>query len=289
MAEIFQQLLNGIIIGSSYALMAVGLTLIFGIMRIVNFAHGEFYMIGGVLCYLLIQTFKLDYFLALAAAVLLAMVLGAVLERTILRLLKDRSLDSTIIVTIGLSVFIQNVVLLWIGPVPHRIPTPFDNLPVALATLTFTPIQVFVVAVTALAMVGFHLLLRHTYVGRAMRATFSEKDAARLVGIDTDRIGTLTFVLGSGMAALAGALLGSIFLVYPSMGGVAVLKAFIVVIVGGLGNILGAVLGGLLLGMAESLVSGFVSSDYSEAIGFFIVIVVLLCRPQGLFGRKGQV
>lgn len=289
MTEFLQQLLNGAIIGSSYALMAVGLTLIFGIMRIVNFAHGEFYMIGGVLCYLLAQSLGLNYFAALAAAVLLAMVLGALLERTILRWLKDRSLDSTIIVTIGLSVFIQNVVLLWLGPVPNRIPTPFDNLPLMLGTLTFTPIQLFVVVVTILAMIGFHLLLRHTYVGRAMRATFSEKDAARLVGIDTDRIGTLTFVLGSGMAALAGALLGSIFLVYPSMGGVAVLKAFIVVIVGGLGNILGAVMGGLLLGIAESLVSGFISSDYSEAIGFFIVIVVLLFKPQGLFGRKGQV
>jgi len=287
--EFLQQLLNGAIIGSSYALMAVGLTLIFGIMRIVNFAHGEFYMLGGVFCYYLAQSLHLDYFVALAAAVVLAMALGAVLERTILRWLKDRSLDSTIIVTIGLSVFIQNVVLLTIGPVPKSIPTPFANVPMTLATLTFTPIQVFVVTITLLAMIGFHLLLRHTFVGRAMRATFSEKDAARLVGIDTDRIGILTFALGSGMAALAGALLGSIFLVYPSMGSTAVLKAFIVVIVGGLGNIMGAVVGALMLGMAESLVSGFISSDYSEAIGFVIVIVVLLLKPQGLFGRKGQV
>ena len=147
----------------------------------------------------------------------------------------------------------------------------------------------FVMAVTALVIVGFHILLRHTYVGRAMRATFSERDAARLVGIDTDRIGTLTFMLGSGMAALAGALLGSMFLVYPSMGGTAVIKAFIIVIMGGLGNVMGAIVGGLMLGIAEGLVSGFVSSDYSEAIGFFIVIAVLLFKPQGLFGRKGQV
>jgi branched-chain amino acid transport system permease protein len=218
----------------------------------------------------------------------LAMALGAVLERSILRWLKDQSIDSTIIVTIGLSVFIQNVVLLAIGPVPKNIPTPFGNVPISLLSLTFTPVQVFVVSVTALVIIGFHVLLRHTYVGLAMRATFSEKDAARLVGIDTDRIGTLTFVLGSGMAALAGALLGSIFLVYPSMGGGAVLKAFIIVIMGGLGNIMGAITGGLLLGVAEGLFSGFVSSDYSEAIGFVIVIAVLLFKPQGLFGRKGQ-
>jgi branched-chain amino acid transport system permease protein len=289
LTEILQQLLNGAIIGSSYALLAVGLTLIFGIMRIVNFAHGEFYMLGGVMCYYLAQALQLNYFVALALSVVLAMGLGALLERSILRWLKDQSLDSTIIVTIGLSVFIQNVTLLWIGPVPKSIPSPFGNEPLTLATLTFTPIQLFVVAMTALVIVGFHLLLRHTYLGLAMRATFSEKDAARLVGIDADRMGTLTFVLGSGMAALAGALLGSMFLVYPAMGSSAVLKAFVVVIMGGLGNIAGAITGGLVLGIAEGLVSGFVSSDYSEAIGFVIVIAVLLFKPQGLFGRKGQV
>jgi branched-chain amino acid transport system permease protein len=287
--EFLQQLLNGAIIGSSYALLAVGLTLIFGIMRIVNFAHGEFYMIGGVICFYLIHALHLNYFVALVLAVLLAMAIGALLERSILRWLKDQSIDSTIIVTIGLSVFIQNVVLLAIGPVPKSIPSPFSNVPVTLGALTFTPVQLFVMIVTGLVIIGFHILLRHTYVGRAMRATFSEKDAARLVGIDTDRIAQLTFVLGSGMAALAGALLGSMYLVYPSMGGMAVLKAFIVVIMGGLGNIMGAITGGLLLGMAEGLVSGFISSDYSEAIGFIIVIVVLLFKPQGLFGRKGQV
>ncbi len=289
MNELLQQLLNGAIIGSSYALLAVGLTLIFGIMRIVNFAHGEFYMIGGVICFYLIQALHLNYFVALVLAVVLAMTLGAVLERSILRWLKDQSIDSTIIVTIGLSVFIQNVVLLSIGPVPKSIPSPFGNLPLSLGALTFTPAQLFVIVVTALVIIGFHILLRHTYMGRAMRATFSEKDAAKLVGIDTDRIASLTFVLGSGMAALAGALLGSIYLVYPSMGGAAVLKAFIVVIMGGLGNIMGAITGGLLLGMAEGLVAGFISSDYSEAIGFIIVIAVLLFKPQGLFGRKGQV
>jgi len=289
MNEMLQQLLNGTIIGSSYALLAVGLTLIFGIMRIVNFAHGEFYMIGGVLCFYLIDLLHLNYFVALFLAVVLAMLFGAVLERSVLRWLKDQSIDSTIIVTIGLSVFIQNVVLLAIGPVPKSIPSAFGNAPLAFGPLTITPVQLFVMVVTALVIVAFHFLLRHTYIGWAMRATFSDRDAARLVGIDTDRIGTLTFVLGSGMAALAGALLGSIYLVYPSMGGTAVLKAFIIVIMGGLGNIMGAITGGLLLGIAEGLVSGFISSDYSEAIGFFIVIAVLLFKPQGLFGRKGQV
>ena len=289
MNEILQQLLNGIIIGSSYALLAVGLTLIFGIMRIVNFAHGEFYMLGGVFCFYLAGRLGLNYFAALGLALVLAMALGALLERSILRWLKDASIDSTIIVTIGLSVFIQNVTLLWMGPVPRNIPTPFSNAPLSAFGLTFTAIQIFVLLVTALVIIGFHVLLKHTFLGKAMRATFTQRDAARLVGIDTDRIGGVTFILGSGMAALAGAMLGSIYLVYPSMGAIAVLKAFIIVIVGGLGNIMGAIAGGLILGVAESFVSGFISSDYSEAIGFFIVIAVLLFKPQGLFGRKGQV
>ena len=289
MNEILQQLLNGIIIGSSYALLAVGLTLIFGIMRIVNFAHGEFYMLGGVFCFYLASRLGINYFAALGLALVLAMALGALLERSILRWLKDASIDSTIIVTIGLSVFMQNITLLWMGPVPRNIPTPFSNAPLSAFGLTFTAIQIFVLLVTALVIVGFHVLLKHTFLGKAMRATFTQRDAARLVGIDTDRIGGVTFILGSGMAALAGAMLRSIYLVYPSMGAIAVLKAFIIVIVGGLGNIMGAIAGGLILGVAESFVSGFISSDYSEAIGFFIVIAVLLFKPQGLFGRKGQV
>lgn len=289
MNEILQQALNGVIIGSSYALLAVGLTLIFGIMRIVNFAHGEFYMLGGVFCFYLTGMLNINYFLALGLAVVLAMAFGALLERSILRWLKNASIDSTIIVTIGLSVFIQNIMLLIMGPVPRSIATPFGNAPMTFMGLTFTAIQIFVLLMTALVIVGFHVLLKHTFIGKAMRATFTQKDAALLVGIDTDRISSLTFILGSGMAALAGALLGSIYLVYPSMGAIAVLKAFIIVIVGGLGNIMGAIVGGLILGVAEGFVAGFVSSDYSEAIGFFIVIAVLLFKPQGLFGRKGQV
>lgn len=289
MSEILQQLLNGLIIGSSYALLAVGLTLIFGIMRIVNFAHGEFYMIGGVLCYFIAAALNFNYFVALVLAVAGTMLFGAVLERLILRHLKDQSIDSTIIVTIGLSIFIQNVMLQLIGPVPKGIPSPFGKAPIDLGPITFTEVQLFVMIVTGIVIAGLHVLLRHTFLGRAMRATFSQRDAALLVGVDTDRTAAITFVLGSGMAALAGALLGSIFLVYPSMGGAAVLKAFIVVIMGGLGNIMGAIAGGLLLGIAEGLVSGFLSSDYSEAIGFFIVILVLLLKPQGIFGRQGQV
>jgi branched-chain amino acid transport system permease protein len=289
MSEILQQLLNGIIIGSSYALLAVGLTLIFGIMKIVNFAHGEFYMVGGVLCYFIASGLEINYFAALLLAVLGTMALGAVLERLVLRYLKDQPIDSTIIVTIGLSIFIQNVVLQMIGPVPRSIPNPFGHAPITLGPITFTEVQLFVIVVTGAVIAGLHILLRHSFVGRAMRATFSQRDAALLVGVDTDRTAAITFILGSGMAALAGALLGSIFLVYPSMGGAAVLKAFIIVIMGGLGNIMGAIAGGLLLGVAEGLVSGFISSDYSEAIGFVIVILVLLFKPQGIFGRAGQV
>src|SRR5579883_1293820 len=289
MSEMLQQLVNGVIIGSSYALLAVGLTLIFGIMRIVNFAHGEFYMLGGVICYYAAGALQLNYFLSLLLAVAATMALGGVLERSILRFLKEQSIDATIIVTIGLSIFIQNIVLLLIGPVPKTIPSPFGEAPLSFGPVTVTEAQLFVIAATAIVIAGLHLLLRYTYLGRAMRATFSERDAALLVGVDADRTASITFILGSGMAAFAGALLGSIFLVYPSMGGVAVLKAFIVVIMGGLGNVLGAIAGGLLLGVAEGFVSGFVSSGYSEAIGFVIVIGVLLFRPQGLFGLKGQV
>src|SRR5690625_1337792 len=172
-------------------------------MRIVNFAHGEFYMLGGVFSFYLGSYFGINYFVGLFLAVLIAMALGALLERSILRWLKDSSMDATIIVTIGLSVFIQNVTLLAMGPVPRNITTPFRNEPLNFGGLTFSAIQLFVLFVTVMVIIGFHLLLKYTFVGKAMRATFTEKDAARLVGVDTDRISSLTFILGSGMAALA--------------------------------------------------------------------------------------
>lgn len=283
-AEVGQQVVNGLIIGSTYSLMAAGLTLIFGIMRVVNFAHGEFYMLGGVFAYYFAQLAHVNYFVALALSVGAVMGVGFVCERLLLVPLRDQPSDTTILITIGLSIFLQNMVLLAVGSVPKSIPTPFPHRPVTIGSIFVTEATIFVAVVTIAAIGAVHLLITRTWLGRAMRATFQDRDAALLVGVDAGRIHTVTFTLGSGLAAAAGALLGSIFLVYPSMGNLAILKSFVVVIMGGMGNFLGAIFGGLILGVAEGLGAGFVSSGYKDAIGFVIVILILLFRPSGLFG-----
>lgn len=285
LAEILQQVINGLIIGSTYALAAVGLTMIFGMMHIVNFTHGEFYMLGGFFAYQLAAFLHLNYYLSVASAVMAVMAVGFVCERVLLAPLRGKSIDTTVLVTIGLSIFLQNLALLWWGPTPKSIPLPFSNMPLRWGPVVLTWSRVLAVTVTFALIVLVHVLIRKSLLGKAMRATFQEKDSARLAGVDVERIYALTFTMGSGLAAAAGALLGSIFLIYPAMGNMAILKAFIVVILGGMGNFLGAIFGGLILGVTEGLGAGFVSSGYKDAIGFVLVILILMFKPSGLLGK----
>jgi branched-chain amino acid transport system permease protein len=175
------------------------------------------------------------------------------------------------------------------GGVAKNVPTPLPSQPLVLGPVSVAPLRVFVFVVSALLIVGAHLLLAKTKLGRAMRATFQDRETAALMGVDIDRVHTITFAFGAGLAAGAGALLGPVFLLYPSMGDLASLKAFSVVILGGLGNFAGAALGGIVLGVAEELGAGYISSGYRDAVGFVIIVAVLLLRPAGLFARAERV
>jgi len=286
---LLQHLLNGLVLGGTYALLGIGLTLIFGLMHVVNFAHGEFYTLGAYLTFAALALLGVPFFLGLALAILGGGLLGAAGERVLLRPLRGESIDTTMLVTIGLWIVLQNGELLVWGGVAKSIPHPFPTAPIVLGPVSVAPLRLFVMAAVLALIAGAHLLIHRTPLGTAMRATFQDHDTAALMGIDTGRIHTLTFALGSSLAAAAGALLGPIFLVYPSMGDLASLKAFSVVILGGLGNLAGATLGGLLLGVAEELGAGYVSSGYRDAVGFVIIILVLLLRPAGLFARAERV
>jgi len=286
---LLQHLLNGLVLGGTYALLGIGLTLIFGLMHVVNFAHGEFYTLGAYLTFAALALLGVPFFLGLALAILGGGLLGAAGERVLLRPLRGESIDATMLVTIGLWIVLQNGELLVWGGVAKSIPHPFPTAPIVLGPVSVAPLRLFVMAAVLALIAGAHLLIHRTPLGTAMRATFQDHDTAALMGIDTGRIHTLTFALGSSLAAAAGALLGPIFLVYPSMGDLASLKAFSVVILGGLGNLAGAALGGLLLGVAEELGAGYVSSGYRDAVGFVIIILVLLLRPAGLFARAERV
>ncbi len=289
MEALLQHLLNGLVLGGTYALLGIGLTLIFGLMHVVNFAHGEFYTLGAYLTFAALARLSVPFFLAIALAILGGGLLGAACERVLLRPLRGESIDTTMLVTIGLWIVLQNGELLVWGGVAKSIPHPFPTAPIVLGPVSVAPLRLFVMAAVLALIAGAHLLIHRTPLGTAMRATFQDHDTAALMGIDTARIHTLTFALGSSLAAAAGALLGPIFLVYPSMGDLASLKAFSVVILGGLGNFAGAALGGLLLGVAEELGAGYVSSGYRDAVGFVIIILVLLLRPAGLFARAERV
>ncbi len=289
MEAFLQHLLNGLLLGGTYALLGIGLTLIFGLMNVVNFAHGEFYTLGAYLTFAALSLLRVNFVLAIAAAIFGGCVLGALCERVLLRPLRGESIDTTMLVMIGLWIAMQNGELLAWGGVAKSIPHPFPTAPIVIGPVSVAPLRLFVLAAVLVLIAGSHVLIHRTPLGMAMRATFQDRETAALMGIDVGGIHTLTFAFGSGLAAAAGALLGPIFLVYPSMGDLAALKAFSVVILGGLGNFAGATLGGLILGIAEELGAGYVSSGYRDAVGFVIIILVLLLRPSGLFARAERV
>jgi len=280
-----QYVFNGLVVGCSYALIAVGLTAIFGLMEIANFAHGQFYMLGAYFSYWLTRIVGLDFWTGLVASIVGVMLLGVILERTLFRLLRGASLSSSVLATIALSIFLKNLALNVWGPRPQKILSPFETGSIEFLGIFTTPERLLMLFVTVLIVILLHLGLRHTQTGKAIRATFQQREAAALVGIDIDRLYTLTFAIGAGLAGLAGVLLGTIFVVQPSMGGVATLKDFIFVTLSGISSFAGGIAGGLVLGLAESL-GAIIAPAYKDAVGFILVMLVLLYKPDGLFGKK---
>ena len=280
-----QYVFNGLVVGCSYALIAVGLTAIFGLMEIANFAHGQFYMLGAYFSYWLTRIVGLDFWTGLVASIVGVMLLGVILERTLFRLLRGASLSSSVLATIALSIFLENLALNVWGPRPQKILSPFETGGIEFLGIFTTPDRLLMLFVTVLVVILLHVGLRHTQTGKAIRATFQQREAAALVGIDINRLYTLTFAIGAGLAGLAGVLLGTIFVVQPSMGGVATLKAFVVVTLGGISSFAGGIAGGLVLGLAESL-GAIIAPAYKDAVGFILVMLVLLYKPDGLFGKK---
>jgi branched-chain amino acid transport system permease protein len=281
-----QQLYNGLIIGSGYALTAVGLTMIFGLMRVINFAHGELYMLGAFILYSFSDLLGLNFFVSLPLTVGAVMLVGLVCERFVVRPLYGKPIDSTILLTIGLSIFLEHIALLIWGPYPKTISNPFPVDPIVLGPFTASLDRLLIFVIASAVIAGLRMVIQKTKMGKAIRATFQNQQAASLVGVDSFQIYRLTFVLGTGLAALGGGLMGMIFTVYPTMGYLATLKAFVIIIMGGLGSFPGAIFGGLILGVAESLATGFISSGYKDGVGFIIVILILLFRPSGLFGKS---
>jgi branched-chain amino acid transport system permease protein len=287
--QFLQHLLNAVMLGGTYALLGIGLTLIFGIMRVVNFAHGELYAFGAYTVYLVAAALGLNFFLGLVAAVIAGALLGALIEVVLLRPMRGADIDTVMLVMIGAWIVMQNTELLVWGGVAKAIVTPFPDAPLVIGPVSISWLRVFVLAAALLLIVASYLLIHRTRLGKAMRATFQDVDTAALMGVNINGIFTATFAIGSALAAAAGALLGPVFLVTPTMGDLASLKAFAIVILGCLGNITGATIGGFILAFVEEIGAGYISSGYRDAMGFLIIILVLLFKPTGLFARAERV
>jgi branched-chain amino acid transport system permease protein len=278
------QLLNGLVLGSIYALIALGYTMVWNILEFINFAHGEVYMVGAFVGLTVVVSGAplIVGFIAGAAA---AALLGVLIERLAYRPLRGTPKINLLISAIGVSIILQNSAQLIWGARPKVFPSPFLDASFQIAGININFQQIFIIGTALLLMVGLQLWIKHSMMGKALRGSAQDMEAAQLMGIPTNRIVSLTFAVGSALGAIAGILIGPLYLVYPTMGSLAGLKAFTAAVLGGIGNIAGALVGGLLLGTIESLAAAYVSSGYRDAIAFGVLILVLLFRPWGLLGR----
>ena len=279
-----QQVANGLVNGMSYVLIAVGLTLVFGVLRIVNFAHGEFYMLGAFLTYFAMSLTGMASPGGFVAVFLVA-AFGVAANRLLFKPLRREHEFTILMVSLGLSLMVANGGDLLFGADPKYIKSPFADEVVELGDVFLTWQRILVFVAAGVLISGFYLFLRFTRMGKMMQATAQNRDGAALSGIDIDWVYTYTFALAGGLAAAAGALLGPTAAIFPHIGEWAVLKAFIVVVMGGLGSMGGAVVGGLALGIVEALGANYISIAFKDAIGYGIIVLVLLWRPAGLFAR----
>ena len=286
-----QQLANGLIVGSVYSLIAIGLTMIFGVMNISNFAHGDFSMAGAYVAVFVMGLMPgwLGWVGSLLAALALVGILGMFLERTMFRPLLTRWTDIDIIMaSIGLFIVLENLAQLFFGATPRMLPDPFKGATIDLGLFSTSLMRLLCIAFSVLTIIALQVYLNNARMGVAIRATAQNRNAAQLMGININRIYSVTFAMGSALAGIGGVLYGTLFAIYPTMGAMPTLKAFVVTILGGMGNIRGAIFSGLILGVAETLGGNYISMEYKDAIGFIIIILVLLIIPNGLFGRRAE-
>ena len=282
---LLQLTLNGITLGLLYALIAVGLSLIFGVMEIINFAHGEFLMLGAFAMAFALPVVGLLYWPALAVSIVAIALFGLVVYELLLSRLKPDEFERSILVTLGLSIIVMHLVQYFFTANPRLVDTQFGFEGVEIGAIRITWTRVIAAAVAAAAFAGLYVVLRHTQFGRAMRAIAQNREAALMVGIRPRTVARNAVVLAAGLCGLAGAAIAPIQLVTPYMGQFLIFKAFALVIIGGLGNIPGAVAAAVGLGLIESWIGGFFTVAWQEAAVFIIMIGVLFVRPDGLFKR----
>jgi len=278
----FQQVLNGLTLGGIYSLVALGLTLVYGILHVPNFAHGAFYMVGAFVAFTLMTRWGVNYWLAMLGAGVVVAVLAAISERLVFHPLRHESGLHPMIAAIGLLLFLEaGAQVIW-GPDFLRMPTPYTGI-LDLGGVTAPVQRLLIIAAAFTLMLVLHLFLTRTVMGSTIIAMAQNREGASLVGIDANRVAMLTFAVSGVLAAFAATLYAPINLVYPAMGHLVITKAFVIIILGGMGSVPGAILGGLIIGFAEAFGAFYVSDHYKDIIAFAALVVILSFRPQGIF------
>lgn len=285
--QILQQLINGISLGSIYALIALGYTMVYGIMMLINFAHGDIYMVGAYIGFFAATAGHLSFFPAIILAMLGAGILGIVIEKVAYKPLRNHSKISIMTTAIGVSLLLEYTSMLFLTPQPRTFPPllPADIYHVGVLIISFQQIVILLVSIVLMILLTY--IVNRTKMGKAMRAVSHDSDAAKLMGINVDSVISFTFFIGSSLAAAGGVLVGIYYnTIEPLMGIMPGMKAFIAAVLGGIGIIPGAMIGGIILGIVEALVSGFISSTFRDAAAFAILIIILLFKPTGLLGKN---
>ena len=285
LAQFLQFLFSGVTVGATYALAALGFTLIYNASNVINFAQGEFIMLGGMLA-VFFTVSGLPLPVALALAIIVPAIVGVLVEKLAIEPVKGAETVTLIIITIGASLVIRGLVQVWLGKGTHSLPAFSGDEPIHILGATLLPQSVWVLGVTALVVVALWYFFNRTLQGKAMLATSYNRVAAELVGINTSWVLFMSFAMSAALGALGGILLTPITLTSYDVGIMLGLKGFVAAVVGGLGNGLGAVLGGLLVGILEAMGAGYISSNYKDAIPFVLILLILFFKPRGLFGGK---
>ena len=281
-----QQLINGLELGSIYALMALGYTMVYGIAKMLNFAHGDIIMVGVYTLSLVMTNVGMPPIIAILASVVVCSILGVVIEKIAYKPLRNASPLTVLITAIGVSYFLQSVALLIFGSNKRKVESAITMQGISIGSLELTGVSVVTLGVTLIIMIGLTLFIKKTKLGKAMLAVSEDKGAAQLLGINVNQTISITFAIGSALAAIAGVLFVSSYgFVGPYTGALPGIKAFVAAVLGGIGSIPGAMLGGILLGIIESLSKAYISTNLADAIVFGVLIIVLLVKPSGLLGK----
>ena len=285
--QFVQQLINGVSLGSIYALIALGYTMIYGIIKLINFAHGDIYMVGAYIGFFAITRAGLSIVPALLISMVVTGILGMIVERLAYKPLRHAPRISVLITAIGVSFFLEYASMYFVSPTPRTVPEVIPSVAFNVGPFIVNGQQMLIMGITLVLMLILTYIVQKTKLGKAMRAASFDVETAQLMGINADRVISFTFCIGSALAAAAGVLVGVYYnSIDPLMGIMPGLKAFVAAVLGGIGILPGAVAGGIILGVIEALVSGFISSTFRDAAAFAILILVLLFKPSGIFGKN---